>query len=506
VLAQRSIDRPIRTAIPQPPLIEAGRQGARGAGAFLLLAFGIPWGIWNVVTLMAGGDPQLIAFNAAAGWFVVLGVTYLGLHGVRDLAWCSAPALLTLEALLEFAVLPGWRFATGGDQMDTFYVKAMVLTLVGFIAFWTGSLLFLRRSKIRFVALTQTTPKRLVIVNFAMLIVGILAKVVLWKLGLLAYLSDQSAKDSALPYVGWLSLASNLLLGSLVVSAIERYGRQSTNPLTSIIFWCSLLSSLVTGAISGMKGAFVIPVLLVVLIYGITQRRLHRAAFLFPFLIIVIYPFNTAYRNNLNSGDRMQATTLAGLEAVLTKSLVDAARSPLDQAQSGADRSTARLSMLAFVHDIVGLPSPSLLNGDEKLWLAPIYPFIPRFLWEDKPIFDKGVRLSVALGRPDTTSSAITPIGDLFMLNGATGVAIGMLIYGICFQLYMNFAGRRPLTERGLLVYLSVLVPLMNFENYVVAEVSAIAQGLITITVVSLLIYGPSVPLFTPRQTEAGSR
>jgi hypothetical protein len=490
--------------IPVRPAFE--RQGARGGAAFLLLAIGIPWGIWNVITLFGGGDPLLIGFNAAAGWFVVLGVTYLGLYGVGDLGWCSAPVLLTLEALLELVVLPVWRFAISEDQVDSFYVRAMVLALIGFIAFWSGSLIFLRGSRIRFVPQENYSSRRLTLVGLTMLFLGFIAKFVLWKFGLLSYLGDQSTKDTGLPYVGFVNAVGNLLPASMALAAIERYGKRSKDPLINFVFWSSLTLSLVVGALSGMKGAFITPLLLVVLTYGVTWRRIHRVAFALPLLIAVIYPFNTAYRNNLNSGYRFQANTLGGMEALLTKTFADMATSPLEQAQSGADRTTGRLSNLTFIHDIISLPAPSLLNGNEKLWMAPVYPFIPRILWQGKPVFDKGTRLSVALGRPDTTSSAVTPIGDLYMLNGVTGIVIGMFVYGTCFQIYMNFAARRPLSEKGLLVYLSLLVPLMNFESDVVAEISSVVQAAVSILVASYLIYGPSVPLFTSQPRLDSSR
>ena len=489
-----------------PARFATERQGTRGGAAFLLLAIGVPWGIWNIITLLGGDDPLLIGFNAAAGWFVVLAVTFLGLYGVRDLAWCSAPVLLTLEAVLELVTLPCWRFAIGEDQVDSFYVRAMILALIGFIAFWSGSLILLRGTKIRFVPQRNYTSRRLAAVSLGMLVIGSIAKIALWKLGLLSYLADQSARDTSLPYVGWLNSVANLLPASMALAAIERYGKRSKDPLINFVFWSSLILSLVAGALSGMKGAFIMPLLVLILVYGVTQSRIHRAAFVLPLLIAVIYPFNTAYRNNLNGGYRSQANTIGGLEAVLSKTFSDMATSPLVQAQNGADQSAGRLSNLAFVRDIISLPAPSLLNGDENLWLAPVYPFIPRFLWPGKPVFDKGTRLSVALGRPDTTSSAVTPIGDLYMLNGISGVAIGMFIYGACFQLYMNFAARRPLSEKGLLIYLTLLVPMMNFENYMVAQISALIQGALGILVASYLIYGPSVPLFTSESQHGVSR
>jgi hypothetical protein len=491
----------MKTPETNPLSVRFDRHGVSGMGAFLLLAFGIPWGIWNMITLLGGtGDPLFVAFNAAAGWFVVLAVAYLALHGIRDLAWCSVTALLTLEALLEFVIVPGWRFFVGSDQLDSFYIQAMALTLLGFVGFWIGSLVSLRNTKIQFVPQLSGTSNRVAFFCVSMFIIGLSGKFALWKLGLLSYMADTESRESALPYISWLNVLGNFLTAALVVSSIEKIGKQSNQFIIRITYWLSLIGSLAVGAISGMKSSFVAPILVVALVYGVTRRRFSRTALLAPLLLLVIYPFNTAYRSNLNSGYREQANTLGGMEALISKTFADMASSPLGisgQAQTGTDRGTSRLSSLAFVHDIVSLPAPALLNGDEKVWLAPIYPLIPRFLWNSKPVLDKGVRLSVALGRPDTTSSAVTPIADLFMLYGYPGVFIGMLVYGVAFQLYMNFSARRPLSERGVLVYLSLLMPLINLENSVVAQIDAVIQGFITVLLVSYFIYGPSVPLFS---------
>ena len=117
----------------------------------VLLAVGVPWGIWTFSALMGPGGSQLVALDAAAGWFLLLAIGYLGLHGLSGLAWCSVPVLLTLRGVMEFICIPAWRFATGDDLVDSVYVHAMFLTLIGFAAFWIGSLLFMQEARLRFV-------------------------------------------------------------------------------------------------------------------------------------------------------------------------------------------------------------------------------------------------------------------------------------------------------------------------------------------------------------------
>jgi hypothetical protein len=194
----------------------------------------------------------------------------------------------------------------------------------------------------------------------------------------------------------------------------------------------------------------------------------------------------------LNNGYRAHINTLEGLQAVFEKSVNDVVEGPVstnEQLGKGFSMATDRLSLLTFVHDMIGIPAPSLVNGDEKIWLAPVYPLVPRMLWKDKPVLNKGQRLSVALGRPSTTSSAVTPIGDLYSIYGPYGVVVGMLIYGVCLQIYMNSASRGH-SERNLFVYILMIVPLINLEQDTVALVASAVQLGIVLILTSYAIYG----------------
>jgi hypothetical protein len=161
-----------------------------------------------------------------------------------------------------------------------------------------------------------------------------------------------------------------------------------------------------------------------------------------------------------------------------------------ENTRHGMDDTTSRLSTLTYLRDTLSLPDPSVIQGTEKIWLAPFYPFIPRVLWPDKPIFNKGVRLSVALGRPPTTSSSVTTVGDLYTMYGTFGVAAGLFIYGVVLQLYMNWVARQSLSERQLFFYILMLFSLFTLGAYVVELITnAIQLGLFYL-LISYLVYG----------------
>jgi hypothetical protein len=468
-----------------------------GLVAFTLAAVGIPWALWTFFTAIHDGSSEAIAFNAAAGWFVLFAVVFLGLHGVGELGWCAIPALLTFRGLLSFVALPAWRFATGADQMDDIYAQAMLLVVLAYVALWSGSLLLMKRTRLQYVPSPGTTSSRVVFAVAITFLIGLATKYLTWRAGLLSYMATSSARESAAPALEWISYLGNLLPLSMAISAVEVFGRRSKNLLVRVLFIVSASFTLFFGAISGMKQQLLQPLILLAVIYGITRRRIPRSAFLLPVLLVVIYPFYDAYRVNLENGYRYEANTFDGLKAVLSKTLDDVVfsrRLASGKSQNSLDHSVSRLSVLDDVHDLLGLPAPSLLNGDEKLWLAPVYPFIPRFLWDEKPVLNKCQRFSVALGRPITTTSAVTPIGDLYSLYGYAGVLIGSFIWGIVLQLFMNRMTRTFLTERGLLIYLLSLVPLINIEADATLLVAGAVQTVVFAVILSYLIYGRRPP------------
>lgn len=482
----------MRAGILKP--IEPGmdKEGTYGWVLLALLAVGVPWGIWSVCALLGSGGSQMVALDAGAGWFILLSLGYLGLHGLQGLAWCSVPVLLTLQALVEFVGIPAWRFAAGADLADSTYTHAMFLTLIGFAAFWIGGLAVMKDIRLRFVSQVGDKSSRLAFMSATMLGLGVGGKLVMWKAGLFSYIADPGSRESSLWFIQWLGFLANLLNAALIVSAIEVLGKRSTKPFMRSVFCLSVVFSIGFGVISGMKGEIMFPLLYLVLVYRITNGRIPRSAFLLLLLPVVIYPFSNAYRYNLGLGYGAQVNTVEGLGTVLKKSFDDVVDSPLTKsttAGQGLDNTTSRLSELAYVREVISLPDPSVLNGDEKIWFAPFYPLVPRVFWKDKPVLNKGIRLSVALGRPATTSSALTPIGDLYSMYGTSGVAVGMFLYGICLQLYMNWVGHE-ITNKRLFVYISLIIPLINPEADVFSLVASVVQSGIVFLFMASVIYG----------------
>lgn len=463
-----------------------------------LLAVWVIWGAWSVYALAGGAGSVLVDFCTAAGWFVVFALAYLGLHGTRNMEWTGVPFLITIEALLTFVLIPAWQFADGDDTLSWDYIRAMNLVLIGFAAFWIGSLVFIKKTRFRFAPRWINTPDRVGLMSAAALTFGVLGNLVLWKAGLFGYPSDAGAHAASLGFLQWLNFLGDLLYVALAVSAIEIFSKRSNGALITFVFWAAFVFSIGFGVISGMKTNVVSPLLNVALVYGVIKGRIPRSAIFLPLVVVIlVYPFVGAFRSNLNAGYRAQFNSIGGLEATLVKSFDDAfltfgsTSQGAESANSG--QATARLSYLRCLRNVSSLPFPAMLNGDEKVWMAPLYPLIPRFLWKGKPVLNKGARLAYLNGDTSgSTSAAVTPIGDLYAMYGTYGIIIGMFVWGACLQLFMNWIKGRNISEKSLFVYVTMMPLLLSLEADVVGLIVTTVQKSVLTVVMAYVIYGRS--------------
>jgi hypothetical protein len=274
------------------------------------------------------------------------------------------------------------------------------------------------------------------------------------------------------------------------------FGKPYPGAVTTFTFWASLLASVGFGAVSGTKSGTLVPMVHTAMIYAITRRKLPRWIVLLPiFIVMVVFPFVNAFRKNLDAGYRAQFNTLEGLESAMAQSYEDAFLSfgsTSNDAESGNSQAAlARFSYLSYLRDMLTLPVPEMLRGDEKIWMAPIYPLVPRFIWKDKPVFEKGVRLSYLLGGAwGSSSAAMTPIGDLYVMYGELGVIVGMFMWGVGLQLMMNWITGKGISERTLFLYLVILSTVLSLEADVVGLIVATVQNGLTYAILAFAIYG----------------
>jgi hypothetical protein len=467
--------------------------------ALTIVVIGVPASLWSIHAVLSGG-PDLGPFATIATWFFVLAGAFLFKNGLRNAQWCTAPAFMTIVATMEFVAIPFWRFATSADQIDSSYTNAMFYVFLGFCMFWLSCCLLIKPCKLTFSPTLPSGSPRIFLAAIAMLAVGTISNVVLWKLGITAYAAATLRYDTSISAAESLEMASRMLAMAMLISGIEVFGKRSKSLVMRLIFGTAFILDIGFGLISGMKMEVLMPLFFLAIVLGITQGRFPRVLWAIPLVFILIYPFVDAYRANLNAGYSAQINTKSGLIAALTKSVEDVSSEYGGSGQAlhtGIKNFGSRLSVLTLVRNVLELPSPSLLSGDETVWMAPVYPFIPRVLWRDKPILNKGQRMSWAMGIGGISSTNVPGIADMYIIGGTKGVLLGMFLWGACLQIYMNVMGG-VLSERDVFFYVLMLIPLTNIEHDTVGLISGAVQNAIVFLLLSRFVYGRRVSPMPP--------
>ena len=253
--------------------------------------------------------------------------------------------------------------------------------------------------------------------------------------GRFGYVGDASAAVSTATGYGHV-LGDISLLCPLAVCAAALQVYRERLPGSRIALVILFLTELAFGAAAGGKESFIIAVLAVVIPMSAGRNRLPKVAVIGAILVFlaIVVPFNQAYRTAARSG----AVTLSPSEAIheapgiLQQTLTD--HSVVTAIPNSAVFLLQRIREIDTPAVILQrTPGQIAFNSPAQLIEAPLADVVPRAIWSGKPILTSGYQFSQQYyGLPSTvySSSAITPIGDLYRHGGWAPVIVGMFLLG----------------------------------------------------------------------------
>jgi hypothetical protein len=258
--------------------------------------------------------------------------------------------------------------------------------------------------------------------------------------GLFGYVGDPSTLvSSAAGYGGILGALS--LFAPLAVAAAALQVFRERLPGARLTLTVLFLIEVAFGAAAGGKESFVIAVLAVVIPFSATRRRLPKAATLATILVflVVVIPFNQAYRNAVRLGSqtlspRQAVSAAPGIlrQAVTGHSIVTVLPKSAEYLVQRIRQTDSPAIILQRTPEQIGFQSPL------QLVEAPIAAMVPRLIWPKKPIMLTGYQFSQEyFGLPSTlyTSTADTPVGGLYRYGGWIPVVVGMFLLGFGVRL-----------------------------------------------------------------------
>ena len=472
--------------------------------------------IWGAASIFAGQGLQFQRYLALLAFFAIACTAFV-VSRIRmgKLQLFEIPVYITCLFFLQFGLLPlrnfidpkvmGRHLSPDGDEL----VQALSYCVLGMMGFWMGCQAAGRREggQACFGPSAEGTshgPRQGRRMLFAIALSGVAIATRLFLLGahLYSYMASMEKYFANLASMQVANFVAGFATLALVVASIERY-RNRSDPNWNVAFWAILLSEVVWGAISGMKGPILQSFVVVALVSSVVQRRLNLQWLLLPlFGLILLYPVSDAYRGLVRGRGTEAVTSLREAGRAGRMALQDAAQ------QTGGARSiwqvglaltVQRLELLTSIAQVLTLDARarSFVRGDVRWWMVPIYPFIPRFIWPSKPILLESARFTIVLGggrASDITkgisSTAITYPGDLYLHFGLLGIPVGMFLLGLVAQwLTSRLSG--PMGERDLFVYANFFLFGFPLESDVFSVWSSLIKLLAILLVLSWVIYGP---------------
>jgi len=480
----------------------------------VLLSLALGALLWGVTFILGDEGLQLQRYLGLLAFYAVSSAAFVVSRIRRNkLQLFEIPVYITVMFFFQFGLIPLRNFldptqldanlSANGEEL----VQALAYIILGMVAFWMGCELFRRIKGNRISAGPETqrvvyeSHKAGMLLAFGVLYaVSFVTKVYLLKNHLFSYTTSMDKYYENLASMQVLNYVSQFGTLALIVATIERYRRRH-DQLWGILSIVALLSEILWGLISGMKGLVLQNFLLVALVSSFVMRKLNLKWFVILFFaLVLLYPFSNAYRLVLNTGD-VKVTSLAGAvhagQIVFSK-LGEGVSTAGDFWHDGLDATLRRLDLLTNVGQILTLgPRASMVKGNIHWWMLPFYPFVPRCIWPSKPVLQEGGWFTVALGggsgdaRTIGSSTAVTYPGDLFLQFGLLGIPLGMLVLGVITQWFANRVSR-SVEPRDLFLYAAVFLFGFPLEVDVFSVWTSLIKLLVTLYVLRLLIYGPS--------------
>lgn len=386
----------------------------------------------------------------AAGLLCVAGARYgtgLGLTGWRFGPW----TLLWFAGAFGFATVTWSQPQTTGSTAQialSSVLRALWLVAVGMTVWMLGYLVGPGQPTRNLAARAIRTLSR----RFAAEVRSPAAPWILYVIGSLArvasaatshrfgYVGDAaSAVSTATAYQQILAVLSLCPPLAVAAAGLQVFRQRSQGARVTLLVL--FLTELIVGAAAGMRGNFVIAVLAVAIPYSAARNRLPKAALVVATLafLVVVSPFTAAYRDSARGGPATLTSTQAIDEAPGTLRQTVASHNMAAALPGSVDYLLQRIREIDSPAMILQrTPGQIAFRSPGELVEAPIADIVPRAIWPGKPIVDPGYQLNQQYyGLPATTytSSAITPIGDLYRHGGWIPVVAGMFVLGCGWRL-----------------------------------------------------------------------
>lgn len=285
--------------------------------------------------------------------------------------------------------------------------------------------------------------ERVLMPGIVLLVIGLINTLVGFTSGLLGY---QTSAEIGV-YDGLLFLLTLFWLEASFLLWMCIFRARRLNVIHYLIMGALLATALTKSAFQGNRGSLIQIFILIAFAFVASGRKIKLkekviAGVLISFALIVGMIYGTTFRNIKQTQERMEIGQYAGiiLETFDKIAEEDWVETLGNGFASLAERIESVSSLAVVVSNYEKLmPYEESYGIDNGIWKESITFFIPRVVWNDKPIATDPKKYADLYFNYSENSFTLTPMGDLLRNFGAIGVPLGMLFLG--FVLRIIYAG-----------------------------------------------------------------
>jgi hypothetical protein len=263
-------------------------------------------------------------------------------------------------------------------------------------------------------------------------------------------------------------LLSRQMQVAIILLAYDAFHLEKQRSSQAALLYIALAVNFVAGLITGLLENAFIPLVLVIMVYWHTRRRVpwHWLA-VGAALYLVLNPVKFAYRGATWYG--ATTSTLAervelwrGLAAESASRLLD--RSDSDQSEATIYASLARFDLIHKFAYVYRLTPEHIPYYRGRTYGYFVYGWVPRIIWPDKPAVNANEIIDIDYRLKNPGSSTNIGIGQLpeaYINFGVLGIVVVMALQGFIFAALDSSLNKKG-SEGGRAIYLSVMVFFLN--------------------------------------------
>ena len=502
------IDRQRRTALPRL----ATPRTLAGAGAALVLAV-----VFLMPFAVRPGDTPAYYLGLALFLLTLLPIVVRLMAGSLDVFEPIVPISLLIGLAFGiramYLVYDPSSFTTwlARVSFDDFIGRALIMALIGYCALLVGyyvvAIPFVRILRTRPYVTRKTWSSRLhggkILALVSVALVAMVARARLGEFGGVISTDGSHEVTGATFVLGILSTLAQYAACALALHIAAGDDR----PWLRVALWLGVvpLAALQSLAFGG-KTPILLALYAVMAARHYAKRRLSVPVLAAGVVVAVLVVFPTVNAFRLRTDRTLAASSTDptiqefASRVVAIPSLFAGMR-PSEYAQFAAESVLGRANGIDSLAVIMKYGDAVELGNPTAYWQIPLYAFVPRAIWPDKPVILTGAEFARLFVTPseeglrEYPSIGVFHIGDLYASFGSSGVLIGMCVLGFLFRLVYQIFDPARSPDLGMkFVYIILLWGIVNgFESDIPTIYGNLLKSLAIWIVIKMWLNGRAV-------------